>query len=740
MTELIITEKPQASKKIAEALADGKAVKKSENKVPYYLITHKNKDIIVGCAVGHLFTLTETNKNGWTYPVFDIKWVDSASQKKGSEFTKKYLNALKKLSKQADEFTVATDYDIEGEVIGLNVIRYICKKKDANRMKFSTLTKPDIIKAYENKSRHLDWGQANAGETRHKLDWMYGINTSRALTASIKTTGMFKIMSSGRVQGPALKIIVDREKEILAFKPVPFWQISLKGSIKQENIEAWHEKDKFWNKKEADGVFAKVKKEKKGSVADVQKKEFQQSPPIPFDLTSLQIEAYRCFRIQPKITLSIGQTLYTSGLISYPRTSSQQLPKEIGYSKILKALEKNKSYSELASKLLENKNLQPNQGKKTDPAHPAIYPTGIAPKGLKNDEQKLYDLITKRFMSTFGEPAIRETMTIKIDVKKEIFITKGTRTKFSGWHIFYQPYLKLEEQELPKVEKNEEVDIKKIDLLNKETQHPKRFTQASIIKELEKRNLGTKSTRAQIIDTLFNRGYVSGKQIQPSDLGTKTVETLEKHVPKIVDEELTSHFEIEMEEIREQKKKEDDVINEAKILLTDILKKFKAEEKEIGKELGQATKDSRTKESTVGPCPECNNGTLMIKRGKFGLFIACSKYPDCKVTFSIPSNSLVKVTDKVCEHCSHPKIMVIKKGKRPQELCLNNNCKSKKIDLSEEEKEKIKGTACPRCNQGKLALRKSIYGEFYACDRYPKCRYSPKREKDPVKEEESQEN
>jgi len=155
---------------------------------------------------------------------------------------------IKKLSKEASSFTVACDYDVEGEVIGLNVIRYACNKKDAARMKFSTLTKPDIIEAYEHKSLHLDWGQAKAGETRHYLDWYNGINFSRALTSSIKSAGSFKIMSTGRVQGPSLKIIVDREKEIRAFKSVPFWQIELLGEIKKGKIEAWHKEDKFWEK------------------------------------------------------------------------------------------------------------------------------------------------------------------------------------------------------------------------------------------------------------------------------------------------------------------------------------------------------------------------------------------------------------------------------------------------------------------------------------------------------------
>jgi len=179
MYELIVTEKPNASKMVAEALADVKPIKKDLNGVPYYLVTHNKKDIVIGCAVGHLFGLAEKKKSkGFAYPVFDIEWVPSHSIGKGAAFTKKYLEALKKLAKDADSLSIATDYDVEGEVIGLNVARFACNRKDARRMKFSTLTKNDLIEAYEKASPHLDWKQAEAGETRHFLDYYYGINLS----------------------------------------------------------------------------------------------------------------------------------------------------------------------------------------------------------------------------------------------------------------------------------------------------------------------------------------------------------------------------------------------------------------------------------------------------------------------------------------------------------------------------------------------------------------------------------
>ncbi|MDA1197131.1 MAG: DNA topoisomerase, partial [Nanoarchaeota archaeon] len=295
MYELIICEKPQAAMKVADALADGKAIKENNAGVPYYNITRGSRDIIVACAVGHLYGLAQTEGKKGEFPVFNIEWQASHLSRKGAAFTKKYLNTLIKLAKGADEFTIATDYDVEGEVIGWNVVRFACKQKDANRMKFSTLLKEDLQEAYEHKTNHLNWGQAKAGETRHKLDWFHGINFSRALTHAVKSTGAFKLMSTGRVQGPALKIVVDREKEIKAFKPDPFWQIQLLGTVNKGNLEAWHVADKFWEKTKADAVMEKVANKTEGTVTDLKKKQFNQSPPTPFDLTTLQTESYRCF-------------------------------------------------------------------------------------------------------------------------------------------------------------------------------------------------------------------------------------------------------------------------------------------------------------------------------------------------------------------------------------------------------------------------------------------------------------
>ena len=728
--ELIITEKPSAANKIATALADGKAIKESKNAVHYYKITHQNKDIIVACAVGHLYTLAEKDKS-FKYPSFDIEWKPTSDVNKASSFSKKYLTVIKQLAKDAKTYTIATDYDIEGEVIGLNVLRYACKQKDAARMKFSTLTKPDLLKSYEKRSKTLDWGQAYAGETRHLLDWYYGINLSRALTLAIKTSGRYKTMSSGRVQGPALKIIVDKEKEILAFKAEPYWQLQLLGRLKDKDIEAFHEKDKFTDEKEALQVLQKTKG-REAKVLQVDKTQFEKEAPFPFDLTTLQIEAYRSLGISPKDTLATAQELYLAGLISYPRTSSQQLPPEIDYVKIFSELKRQAYYKELIEKLLAKKELKPNNGKKTDPAHPAIYPTGQITR-IDGYKAKIYDLIMRRFMATFAEPALRETINIKIDVNSEIFIAKGTRTIKKGWHEFYGPHVKLKELELPDAKQGDKVEVKEINKLDKETTPPKRYTPASIIKELEKRNLGTKATRSEIIESLYKRGYIDDKSIQATKLGIQTVEVLGKYCPEILDEELTRHFEDEMETVRERKIEEAPVVEEAKKELTKILKHFKQNEKKIGKELITAYQETIDKESTIGKCPNCEGNLRVIYSKKTKKrFVACDNYPKCKTTYSLPQKGIVRSAESMCEKCNLPKI-TIQFGARKQAVCLNPACPDKQItdEKARKESENIQnGTVekkCPKCGKN-LVLRTSVYGKFYGCSGYPKCRHTEKIE------------
>ena len=676
---LIITEKPQAADKIAHAL--GSPRKYFDKKVSYFELEKNNEKILVASAVGHLFNLTYAKgQKGW--PVFKLEWQPSFVSK-ALAYTKNYYDVIKKLSKRSKDIILATDFDIEGELIGWNALRFICNKATAKRMKYSTLTKPELLKSYENPMQTLDWGQAYAGETRHILDWLYGINLSRALMSAIKTSNSFKILSIGRVQGPALKIIVEREREISAFKPEPFWQVFALSN----DIEFKHPKDIF-DKKELD-KFKNIKE----ANAETKKKEEHIPPPCPFDLTTLQRESYRWHGISPSQTLSTAQKLYLDGLISYPRTSSQKIPDSIEPKKILKALEKNFPEVKITTRQ------KPIEGKKTDPAHPSIFPTGEF-HPLTGNEQKLYNLIVKRFISAFSPDAVTANKHITLtalspeEAKGLTFTASGLKVLEKGWTEIYPAV--MEEKSLPDL--NGKVKIDEIKFEEKETQPPKRYTPASLITILEKKNLGTKTTRSSIIETLFDRGYLDGKSIKATPLGMKLIEALEKYSSIIIDEALTRKMEQEIETLQSQKEallpaKEKEIIAKAEKIITDISKEFKAKEIEIGKELLEGLQDKRKEDqenNTLLPCPTCKEGNLRILYSKKTrrYFVACSAYPKCTQTYSLPPNSLMKKSDKLCPECQFPKLLAIRKGKRPWELCFNPNCAIVKKQREEWEKKK----------------------------------------------------
>ena len=674
--ELIITEKPQAAGKIASAL--GKPVQKTNQKVMYYEIDRQGKKIVVVCAVGHLFTLSQ-NPKGSSVPIFDISWKPNYLVRK-KDFTKRYSDTILKLAKNAGSVTVATDYDIEGEVIGLNIVRFLCGQRDANRMKFSTLTPKELDKAYEEKESHIAWGQAIAGETRHYLDWFYGINLSRALMNAIKTTGAFRIMSIGRVQGPALKLIIEKEREIQKFESEPYWQIFITIDDEKNQLELKYVKDIF-DKNELD-KFENLK----GKTAIASTKKTQQiiPPNPPFNLTTLQTEAYKLYGITPSKTLQIAQGLYLAGLISYPRTSSQKLPESIEYKDILKKVAKKFK----AEKYI--KKSKPIEGKKTDPAHPSIYPTGNF-QILAGQDEKIYNLIAKRFLALFCEDAIIDKKTVKAVVDNLNFSARGSKIVEKNWMAIYPTKQK-------DVEINDfEGEVKIIDqkIMEKETQPPKRYSPASILSELEKRNLGTKATRANILETLYDRGYIKDQSVKATPLGISLIETMEKHSPIIIDEELTRNFENEMEKIQEADKGFEDmetkVIDKAKKAIIDISKDFNKNEKEIGKELLKANKEYRENqkiENKLTQCPKCKKGNLAITYSKKTRrhFVACDAYPNCKTTYSLPPNGVIKKTDKACEKCGFPILMSLRSRKKPWFFCFNTDCETNKERIEEYKK------------------------------------------------------
>ncbi|QDA31042.1 DNA topoisomerase I [Thermococcus indicus] len=712
MVTLIIAEKPNVARKIAYALAEGKPVRKTIGKVGYYEFTRDGERIIVAPAVGHLFSLAPKVKT-YGYPIFDIEWVPVYVAEKGKGYAKDYIKALATLARRADEFVVACDYDTEGEVIGYTALKYACgvDPSRAKRMKFSALTKKDLLKAWYNLEPTINFGMADAGIARHVLDWYWGVNLSRALTSAIKrASGKWQVLSTGRVQGPTLKFLVDREKEIQNFKPTPYWVIKMLLEKNGEQYTAAYEKERILDEDEAKRI---VEEARKGPafVEKVEVKQQKRNPPVPFDLGTLQREAYSAFGYSPKKTLEIAQKLYERGLQSYPRTSSQKLPKNLNFRSILQNLAKLPEYKPFAHELLGKERLKPVEGKKDDPAHPAIYPTGELPKpgDLTKDEQNIYDLVVRRFLALFMEPAVREIMKVVIDSNSHRFILGGARTVKEGWLKVYGKYVKFDEVILPAFKEGEPVNVIQIKREKKKTKPPARYSPAAVIKRMEDLGIGTKATRAQILETLYSRGYIEGKRkIKVTPLGMRVVEALERNVPDIVSVELTKAFEERMEEIMAGKADREGVIEESKNQLIKILQVFKEKELDIGKMLMETTGTGATTSKTaarkagavkelseeeekavkkavdggarrkehlvIGKCPKCGGDLVVRYNRKTGKrFVGCSNWPECNVTYPLLQRGEIIPTGKTC--CNGAPVVKIREKGREYEICVDMNCR-----------------------------------------------------------------
>jgi DNA topoisomerase-1 len=681
---LIITEKPDAANRIASALdAEGKPEKIVENGVPYY-VAKRSEDIVVVPALGHLYTVASKKRGGKGYPVFDFHWVPRYLAERGATRIRTWLKVISKLAENADKFIDACDYDIEGSIIGYSILKYACggKENTARRMKYSTLTKEELEKSYTKPLPSLDFALIEAGLTRHEVDWLYGINLSRALTAAAKNcSGKYATLSTGRVQGPTLKFLETRERSIRCFVPTPYWSIKAKVKIGGAVFEAEYEKSTIETKAEAEAIVESCQG-RDGETEAVDVKTFQQVPPLPFDLGSLQSEAYRLFRYTPMRTSSIAQRLYLAALISYPRTSSQKLPPAIGYDSILKKLGRIPEYRREASELLAKPELKPTEGKKQDPAHPAIYPTGNLPdRTLNSAERNILDLVVRRFMAVFAEPALMQSINISFNINGKRFHLNGRHTLEEGWLRFYAPYFKPADTVLPPMEEGQKVSVKQVVLEDKFTAPPARYNPSSILKRMEKEEIGTKATRAGIIQTLNNRKYTREERIVVTDLGLEVVDVLKEYCSAVVSLELTRRLEEKMNAIQQGNETRKNVLRDTIEILRPVAEQLKENERAIGERLSQALMKARLEELVVGACPVCKNGKLVILRSRKSgkRFIGCTNYFEgiCKTAFPLPQKGLAKPSGNVCKSCGWPAVRVWMKGKRPWNLCFNPRCPTK---------------------------------------------------------------
>jgi DNA topoisomerase-1 len=462
---------------------------------------------------------------------------------------------------------------------------------------------------------------------------------------------------------------------------MPYWTVSATFRLDQSVFEAAYEKNPIDTKAEADAIV-KTSRNKKGTVRNMESKKVLINPPTPFDLGDLQSEAYRLFRYTPMFTLKVAQRLYLDALISYPRTNSQRLPISIGYKTILQKLAENEEHGRLANELLAKPELKPKEGKGFDPAHPAIYPTGNRPDRMLNTaERRIWNLVVRRFMGAFAESSIQQTIKATIAVDVNEFTLTGRQTVEEGWMHFYKPFVHSNDFVFPRLAKGQEIDIENIAAQNEFTKPPPRYNPSSLLKKMQKENLGTKSTRAGIIQTLYDRKYITQERIVVTEVGFEVVRVLQQYCPDVLSSKLTAKLEEAMSEIQEKNETRQILLERVIEILQTITVRLKEQESAIGEQLSRALTESRLEESTVGTCPMCKTGKLAVlhskKTGK--RFVGCTNYfkNTCTTAFPLPQRGVVKPLHNVCASCGSPTVQIYQKGKNSWKLCINPVCSKK---------------------------------------------------------------
>jgi len=679
---LVICEKADAAKRIAEALGDNIDAFDIKG-IRFYFVSNNERKFVVCSALGHLYGLGNCRKDRKVYPVFDLMWLPLNDIDKNKANVIERIKVIEEMAKNATEFINACDYDVEGSTIGFNILKYACKVdfQDVLRAKFSTLTRDELREAFKNLKKEIDEGLVKAGITRHIVDYLWGINLSRILISSLQHTQYGGgALSIGRVQGPTLKFIVDREIEIQSFVTRPYW--TLNALIEYDKVKAYasYFRDRITKEKEA-LMISKENEGEMGVVNEVKRTRVELKAPTPFNTGDLQKEAYRLFGFSPSLTLNIAEQLYLQAYISYPRTNSQKLPRTVDYFKIIGELGKLKEYHSEAKTLLSTK-LRPHEGDKDDPAHPCIYPTGEIEgiEKLNERQRKLFDLIVRRFFATFADNAIVERLQFLICVKeKHLWKINGRRYINLGWIKFYREYFDTEETEIPALDKGDRVLLRKVIVEEKFEKRPPRYNKGSLLEKMEEENLGTKSTRAEIIETLYKRKYIVGESMKPTKLGFQVIETLSKYSEKIISTHLTKEMENSLEKIELGKEEPEKILEQTFYLTWQAINELSCNLEEIGLELKSAIRETALENKTLGVCQKCKDGSLIIiynrKTGK--RFVGCTNYKNgCNFIAPLPQKGTLQNTGKVCDKCGWP-VIQLRNGRIFWKFCINPECPSK---------------------------------------------------------------
>lgn len=659
------------------------------------------KDFQVKASVGHVRDLPKSNKKAISVedgfkPFYEVK-----------EDKEEVLKEITALADKASEVILATDPDREGEAIAWHIAQ-AAKLKSPKRVSFHEITKEAILEAMKH-PRKIDQNLRKAQEARRVLDRLVGYDLSGLIWKKVRYG-----LSAGRVQSPAMRILMEREREIRAFQPETFWVITADflggGSAKFQMICSKQPRDK----KEVTDILKKAKSGK-WLVKGIKETEVSRKPYPPFITSTMQQAASSRMGFPPSKTMSLAQKLYEAGHITYMRTDSTSLSQTF-QKKVVRFINGNYGQEYLQSRDFKTKS------KNAQEAHEAIRPTKVDKEaaGFSVDQKRLYKLIWRRTVaSQMKDAKLLRTKIVANTSKDSVpdFSVNGSRILFDGWLKVDQTARK-EDIEVPKLSKDDPLKLLNAQSEEKETQPPTRYSEARLIKELEKRGIGRPSTYAPIIRTLKARGYVEkiGSSLAPTDTGDVVSSFLERHFMKYISDSFTADMENTLDDIAEGKKDYEKTLS---TFYKPFAKDVKA--KEDSKKITTLAKaDPKFK------CPQCG-GKMVVKLGKSGKFLSCSKYPKCTGSLTIDGKKIEgpKELKEKCPKCDN--VLVQREGRFGKFIACSTypKCKFIKNDPKEEEKRNT-GIKCPECGKGQMSERRGKFGVFYGCSNYPDCRYAIK--------------
>ncbi len=686
--KLVIVESPSKAKTIEKYLKD------------------LEDDFIVRASVGHLRDLPKSNKKA-----IDIEngFIPFYEPVKGKE---KIISELKNLAKKADEVYLASDPDREGEAIAWHIKELLnLDDKKAKRVVFHEITKEAIQEAFK-KPRDINLKLKEAQEARRVLDRLVGYDLSALIWKKVRYG-----LSAGRVQSPALRILMEREREIRNFKPEKFWRLyALLKSASKQALEFKY--PKYIKDKTLLAELEEYSKFKDWIILKIKETESKRSARAPFTTSTLQQTASSRLGFSPSRTMRIAQKLYEKGLITYMRTDSVNLSKQ-AQAQIVKKIESDYGKEYVQARVFSSKS------KNAQEAHEAIRPTDFSKEyaGASADEKKLYRLIWQRALASqakdarllksnvyaMPEPLVKNILNNK---EKHTFVLSGSRLIFDGW-LRIDPESAGEDVILPELKEGERLILQDFKKEEKETEPPKRYTEAGLVKELEKRGIGRPSTYASIITTLKDRHYVEleGRTLIPTDTGDVVSSFLEDNFANYISDNFTAEMENELDEIASGKR-------EYRPTLEEFYRNFKK---------AVESKSSIEKITSLGDapeefsCPMCS-GPMEYKLSKSGKFMSCKKFPVCLGARKADGSVLEapRELDESCPDCKAP--LVEKEGRFGKFIACSNYPKCRYI--KKDAKLNSTGVKCPQCKDGEIVEKRGRFGPFYACSNYPDCKFT----------------